>query len=458
VSPASPALAGDPFKVIASIKPVHSILSSLMEGLEEPELLVGRGRIPYGYELTDTQKADLSEADLIIWLGPELETFLVDPLKHVKPGATVEALLDNSSLKILQSRWNGDRRDPYFWLDSRNAIIMMDELTELLIRKDPTRAHLYKRNREKLFARLAELDRRLEYGYRGLKSGIGIAYYDTLQYFEQAYALKIRDVVAESPVQPVQARQLLDGHGRLSEGYYTCLFTESLMPMNDMDLLLGDTKINTAELDSFGSKLQPGPDLYLDLMDYNTRVIKQCLDAKRTETDGDAADDIGPRPNGIRGKFMLVDQDGKVVTETDMQGKYQLLYFGYTSCPDVCPTSLQVISMAMKKLGDKAKNIQPYFITVDPERDTVDVIKKYVSYFGPNLIGLTGSKAMIERVAQEYRVRYEKVVEEGMDPDMYVMDHTASVFFMAPDGRFITKFAYGISPDSMVKKINEYMQ
>ena len=455
--PSPSALADDAFRVIASIKPIHSILAGLMQGTEGLELLVGPGEIPYGYELTKQQEISLAQADMIVWVGPELESFLINPLNNLKPGTTIETLLDNPEIKVLPSRWNENERDPYIWVDSRNAIILMDELARSLMRNDPAHAHLYERNRKLMLARLAELDRRLEYGYRGLKSGIGIAWYDTLQYFEQAYALKIRDVVAQSPVHPVQAEHLLDGRTRLSEGYYACLITESNMPMKELALLVGDTRINTGELDSFGSRLQPGPDLYYELMENNTRVIKECLKGIDTETTVAEEEEFIPATSKIRGKFMLVDQDGNLVTETDMQGKYQMLYFGYTYCPDVCPSSLQVMSLALKKLGDKADRIQPYFITVDPERDTVDIIKSYVSYFGTDLIGLTGSKAMLERVAKQYKVRYEKVVEEGMDPENYVMDHTASVFLMAPDGSFITKFAHGITPDTMVEKINEYV-
>ncbi|MCG8426913.1 MAG: SCO family protein, partial [Chromatiales bacterium] len=153
-----------------------------------------------------------------------------------------------------------------------------------------------------------------------------------------------------------------------------------------------------------------------------------------------------------------VDQNSRLVTEKDMLGKYQLIQFGYTSCPDICPTSLQVMSIALERLGkEKASLIQPYFVSIDPERDTVELMKEYVRYFDSNLIGLTGSASMIKRVAEQYRVNYEKVFEEGRDPKLYLMDHTASLFLIAPDGTFITKFAYGISADQVVEKLNGYL-
>ncbi len=448
--------ADDSFRVVASIKPVHSILSSLMRGTEGPQLLVKQGVTPYNYQLDAKQKQDLKKADIIVWVGPELERFLEQPLAALGPEVQVKTILDNPRIKVLPSRWNESHRDPYFWLDTRNIIILIDELTRELMQADAARAHLYKRNRDALYMRMAELDRRLEYGYRGLKSGVGIAYYDTLQYFEQAYALKIRGLVAQSPLQAVDAARLLDGRTKLAEGYYSCLLAETNMKMPDLPLLTGTAEIKRADLDSFGNRFTPGPDLYFHLMEHTTRVIKDCL--KQGDTKVAASLESEPAaPLEIGGKFMLMDHNGKLVTEKDLRGKFHIILFGYTFCPDVCPTSLQTLTLALSKLGDKAQKIQPYFISVDPERDTVQVMQRYVGYFYNGLIGLTGSKSMIEHVAKQFNVRYEKVLEPGMEPDMYIMDHTASSFLMAPDGSFITKFAYGISPQQLVEKINQYI-
>jgi cytochrome oxidase Cu insertion factor (SCO1/SenC/PrrC family)/ABC-type Zn2+ transport system substrate-binding protein/surface adhesin len=447
------------FRVVASIKPIHSILSGLMAGADEPQLLVGDGRLPYGYQLTDRQRKDLAGADMLVWVGPELEAFLIEPVGEIQRSVRVETLLDSPDLKILPSRWDEQRRDPFFWLDSRNAVILVNVLARKLMIADAPRGHLYNRNRAALLARMAELDRRLEYDYRGLKSGLAMAYYDTLQYFEQAYALKVRDSLVESPLHALSAEKLLTGRLRLAEGIYTCLITDAYMAMPDLPLLLGEAKIKRGEVDSLGTGLEAGAELYFQLMELNTRTIKQCLRPEETaaESGVTAAQEQAQAVGNLSGKFLLTDQYGKLVSDRDLLGKYQLIYFGYTHCPDICPTSLQVMSVALNKLGDKADRIQPYFITVDPERDTVAVVREYVGYFDERLIGLTGSKSMIERVAEQYRVRYEKVVEEGMDPDMYIMDHTASLFLIAPDGRFITKLAYGISADRMVEKLNQYI-
>ncbi|WP_456379312.1 metal ABC transporter solute-binding protein, Zn/Mn family [Thiolapillus sp.] len=448
----------DQLRVVSSIKPVHSILSGLLKGVQEPELLVGIGKTPYGYTLTAKQEQSLKAADLIVWVGPELEKFLAKPLGKSPEDPRILTLLDRPELKILPRRQDDNSRDPHLWLDSRNAILLIDLLTRELILRDPARSHLYKRNRNALYSKVAKLDRQLEYGYRGLQGGVVLAYFDTQQYFEQAYALKVAGVLAPSPEIPVSGEQLLNERALLAENRYACLLTEANIPMPELPLLTNGLAVDVVELDSFGSKLQPGEDLYLELMKSNTRLIKQCIQKKAISEE---APEAGMEAAGIRkigGKFMLTDHHGKMVTEKDLLGKFQLIYFGYTFCPDVCPSSLSVISTALKRLGEKAKRIQPYFITVDPQRDTQEIMANYVAYFHKDMIGLRGSQAMTDRIIKNYNLVVEKVQEEGAGPDDYIMDHTASVFLIAPDGTFITKFAHGITPTQLVEKLNEYVR
>jgi protein SCO1/2 len=160
----------------------------------------------------------------------------------------------------------------------------------------------------------------------------------------------------------------------------------------------------------------------------------------------------------VGGPFTLTDQTGKTVTDADFRGKFMLIYFGFTFCPDVCPTELQVISGALQKLGPKADKVQPIFVTVDPERDTTEVLAKYVKQFDPRLIGLTGTPEQIAAVAKAYRVYYEKVKEEGAtSPDDYTVDHSSVAYLMGPDGKFLTFFPPGVSPDQMAEKIGSYL-
>ena len=448
----------EPLDVVTTIKPIHSILSGLMVGTTPPTLLIDGQQTPYRYQLSPQQQNKILQADLVVWVGPELETFMSAPLQQLTSKTTVLTLLDNEEIKVLPSRWNENKRDPFFWLDSRNVIILADELARALMRIDPDRRHLYERNRHQLLTRLAKLDRRLEYGYRGLKSGIGMAYYDTLQYFEQAYALKIRGVVTQSPQTAVSGRSLLENRAKLTSGNYSCLLTEQQFEVDQLSLLTQGVSLNITPLDSFGSSLEPGVDLYFSLMEHNTNAIKQCLQFENSPHNLLQTDNQVSKSSGIGGKFMLRDHHGKLITDQDLLGKFQLIYFGYTFCPDVCPTSLITLSSALKQLGEKARLIQPYFITVDPVRDTPEVLSTYVDYFHPSLIGLTGTQAMVDRVTQLYRVKFEKVEDPDRDPDQYIINHSSGLYLMAPDGAFITKFAHGISPAEVTSRIQSIIQ
>jgi len=157
------------------------------------------------------------------------------------------------------------------------------------------------------------------------------------------------------------------------------------------------------------------------------------------------------------GRFILWNKDRQAVTDNDFRGKYLLVFFGYTFCPDICPTSLNMVSEAMDILGDKAEQVVPLFISVDPARDTVEHLRDYVEHFHPSMVGLTGTQEMIDRVAKSYKVTFVKVREEGAEEDNYTMDHTASIFLMGPDGKFRVKFLHGISSEDLAKRVAEFM-
>ncbi len=136
----------------------------------------------------------------------------------------------------------------------------------------------------------------------------------------------------------------------------------------------------------------------------------------------------------VGGPFALVDQDGKAVTDADMKGKPFLVFFGFTHCPDICPTKLFEISQTLKALGDDVPDIQALFISVDPERDTPDVLKRYLSSFDPRIKGLTGDQASVDAAVKTYRAYAKKVPTD----DGYTMDHTAVVYLMDAQGAFVT--------------------
>ena len=142
------------------------------------------------------------------------------------------------------------------------------------------------------------------------------------------------------------------------------------------------------------------------------------------------------------------------MSDKDFLGGYTLVFFGYTFCPDVCPAGLQVMSAALDKLGPEADKIQPVFVTIDPERDTPDVMASYIGHFHPRLIGLTGSADDIAKAAKAYRVYYAKAKgEEGDDPEDYLMDHSSILYLMDPDGKFVKHFTYTTDVDKLALDI-----
>ena len=158
----------------------------------------------------------------------------------------------------------------------------------------------------------------------------------------------------------------------------------------------------------------------------------------------------------VGGPFSLVGADGKTVTDTDFRGRYMLVFFGFTHCPDICPAELQVIAQALDKLGDKGKKVVPVFITLDPERDTPQAMADYVKSFGPNFVGLTGSPEAIAAAAKAYRVAFAKGENKESAGD-YSVDHSALVYLMDPDGKYVTHFSYGTGADELAEKLNKIL-
>ena len=158
--------------------------------------------------------------------------------------------------------------------------------------------------------------------------------------------------------------------------------------------------------------------------------------------------------SAIGGPFSLVDQDGRPVTDKDLRGRPFLVFFGFTHCPDVCPTALFEISEVLGKLGPEAQRVSALFVTIDPERDTPVQMKDYLSSFNPRLVGLTGDPAAIAAVAKEYRVYVKKV---PLDHGDYTMDHTALVYLMDKDGRFVAPFNLKRSTEDAAADLRRYL-
>jgi protein SCO1 len=204
-------------------------------------------------------------------------------------------------------------------------------------------------------------------------------------------------------------------------------------------------------------KLMPRPILYA--LTALLAVVLGVIAWRLTPTPAPAVVSSGTALVG--GPFALTDQDGQPKASGDFRGRYMLIYFGFTTCPDICPTELSKIGGALTALeksdAAKAKQVQPVFITVDPERDTPAAMKQYVANFHPRLIGLTGSPEQIKAVMQAYRVYARKNIPKE-DPANYMMDHTSMIYLMGPDGLFIEHYSMANTVAQIAQSLQKAVQ
>lgn len=158
-----------------------------------------------------------------------------------------------------------------------------------------------------------------------------------------------------------------------------------------------------------------------------------------------------PGGASLGGPFTLVNAAGETVTEASFRGRWMLVYFGYTFCPDVCPTELQTMTAALDRLGTLAERIVPVFITVDPERDTPAALAEYVKLFDERLVALTGSAEQVAAAAKSYRVYYAR--SKGKDSADYLMDHSSFLYLIGPDGGFRALYRQGMAADELAEAL-----
>lgn len=168
---------------------------------------------------------------------------------------------------------------------------------------------------------------------------------------------------------------------------------------------------------------------------------------------GPAPEDAAP----LQPRYLLMDPQGRAVTIDDFRGRYQLITFGFVSCPDVCPTTLLEFKQVLELLGGEAQRLQPIFITVDPERDTRAILRDYTAAFDLRILGLTGSPELVRRAADSFRIQYEKVREPGAKADNYTMTHTAGMVLLDTRGRFRARFAYAMPAAEIAQRIRAEM-
>jgi protein SCO1/2 len=157
----------------------------------------------------------------------------------------------------------------------------------------------------------------------------------------------------------------------------------------------------------------------------------------------------------VGGAFTLTDQNGATRSDSDFRGKVMLIYFGYTYCPDACPTTLNAISQTLDIIGNQASKVQPIFISVDPQRDTVGQLKSYAANFHPGILYLTGAPDTLKQVESEYRIYVAKVPQSGSDD--YLIDHTSLIYVMGTNGRYVGTIPAGLPPKVMAATLQRYL-
>jgi cytochrome oxidase Cu insertion factor (SCO1/SenC/PrrC family) len=157
----------------------------------------------------------------------------------------------------------------------------------------------------------------------------------------------------------------------------------------------------------------------------------------------------------VGGSFTLIDQNGATRRDSDFRGKVMLVYFGYTYCPDACPTTLQAISQTLDMIGNQASKVQPIFISVDPARDTPDQLKSYAANFHPGILYLTGAPETLKQVESEYHIYVAKVPQAGSDD--YLIDHSSIIYVMGTNGRYLAAMPAGLPPKVMAATLQRYL-
>lgn len=293
--------------VVASVKPVHSLVAGVMAGVGEPKLLVKGAASPHDYALKPSDAAALEQADLVFWIGEGLETFLVKPLEPLSADGRSIELGEVQGLVLLPPREGGiweahfdegadhqqqgededladDERahtafDGHVWLDPQNAKLMVTDIAAALAERDPAHAAAYQANASALESRLDEFDAELAVRLAPIKDVPFIVFHDAYQYFERHYGLAGVGSITVSPDQPPGARRLQEIREKIAAQGARCVFREPNFEPAVVETVIAGTAARTATLDPEGSSLVEGPGLYFDLMRFNADALKACLAA-----------------------------------------------------------------------------------------------------------------------------------------------------------------------------------
>jgi zinc transport system substrate-binding protein len=276
----TPALAQP--RVVASILPIHSLTDAIMQGVAEPELLIPAQASPHDWSLRPSQRKALQEADLIIWVGTSLETFMPHLLQGTPDSVQNLELTSLPGLELIRKEGHDHDHeeahiDPHIWLDPNQTIIIARGIARRLAELDPQHATLYQQNLDSLVARLNRLDRKLREATTPVQSVPFVVYHDAYGYFIRRYGLHQVGQVTLSAHQQPGARHLRELRKQLMDGSVRCLFTEPQFQPAIVGNLIEGTDVRLAELDPIGSSLKPGPEIYFQLMNELSASLTECL-------------------------------------------------------------------------------------------------------------------------------------------------------------------------------------
>ena len=280
-------------QVVVTIKPLHSLVAAVMDGLAVPTLLLPGAGSPHGASLKPSQARALREAELVFWIGPELEGTLVKPLRALATEARVIAATELDGVRLWSVRAGGvwlanarapdshdpgiAARDPHLWLDPGNAEQIVRAAVAALSAADPANAARLTRNGAATIARLRALDRELAATLAPVKNLSYLAFHDSTQYFERRYGLAAVGSIATSPERPPGAKRLREIRRRLSALGAVCIFSEPQFRSALVTTVANGTALRTGELDPLGADLAPGPDAYFDLLRGLADAVRACL-------------------------------------------------------------------------------------------------------------------------------------------------------------------------------------
>lgn len=283
-------------RVVVSVKPVHSLVAGVMTGHGEPRLLIEGAGSPHGASLRPSQARALSEADLVFWLGPGLERFLVRPLDALARNARVVALAEAPGMTLLPLRDTGswlehghdaaaeggagpDAADPHLWLDPANARAIVIAAVAALSQADPAAAPGYRANGTAVITRIHGLEREIGARLAPLRDRPYVVFHDAYQYFERRFGLAPLGAITPGPETPPGARRIADMRRRIVDGGAVCVFTEPQFEPALAATLVAGTQVQTAELDPLGAALPAGPEAYFAMMRGLAKVLAGCLTA-----------------------------------------------------------------------------------------------------------------------------------------------------------------------------------